>query len=203
MREIRYLLWDFGDTLVDQRWMWPSPEGVPGWTARYQALSDSDLDARWMIGDVTTEELMDAFAADLGCSPALLMAHTEQRCGELRFFERAWAAAQEHTLPQAIVTVNPDGFSRFVVPRYELDSVFDVIVTSWETRTADKARLCEIALERLGGSDPAEALLIDNIEANCDAWRARGGQAYLFVGDDDFALPLSGGGGGVRCGGGS
>ena len=35
--------------------------------------------------------------------------------------------------------------------------------------------------------DPAEALLIDNIEANVDAWRARGGPAYLFVGDEEFA----------------
>ena len=33
MPEVRYLLWDFGDTLVDQRWMWPNPEGVPGWPA--------------------------------------------------------------------------------------------------------------------------------------------------------------------------
>ena len=42
MAGVRYLLWDFGDTLADQRWMWPSPAGVPGWTARYEALVDSD-----------------------------------------------------------------------------------------------------------------------------------------------------------------
>lgn len=33
MPEVRYLLWDFGDTLVDQRWMWAHPDGVPAWTA--------------------------------------------------------------------------------------------------------------------------------------------------------------------------
>jgi FMN phosphatase YigB (HAD superfamily) len=54
----------------------------------------------------------------------------------------------------------------------------------------NKARLCEIALERLGGDDPGEALLIDNIEENVNAWRALGGQAYLFTGDDEFAIPL-------------
>jgi FMN phosphatase YigB (HAD superfamily) len=185
--EVRYLLWDFGDTLADQRWMWPSPEGVPGWTDLYQALPDTDLDTNWNIGRTTTEELIAAFAAELGCTPESLMAHTEERCGQLQFFEHAWAAARVHTLPQALVTVNSDVFSRFVVPKYELDSVFDTIVTSWEEGTADKARLCEIALERLGGSDPAEALLIDNIEENVDAWRALGGQAYLFVSDEEFA----------------
>ncbi|HTK17595.1 MAG TPA: hypothetical protein VL769_14470 [Acidimicrobiia bacterium] len=187
MADVRYFLWDFGDTLVDQRWMWPSPEGVPGWTALYRALPDSDLDTSWNVGRTTTEELLWAVAAELGCTPELLMAHTERRCGELQFFEHAWAAARAHTLPQALVTVNSDGFSRFVVPKYELASVFDVIVTSWEEHTLDKARLCELALERLGGQDPAEALLIDNIEANVDAWRARGGQAYLFVSDEEFA----------------
>ena len=60
-------------------------------------------------------------------------------------------------------------------------------MTSWEEHTLDKARLCEIALERLGGDDPYEALLVDNIEANVDAWRSLGGQAYLFSSDDEFA----------------
>jgi FMN phosphatase YigB (HAD superfamily) len=108
----------------------------------------------------------------------------------VQFFEHAWAAARARSLPQAIVTVNSDVFSRFVVPNYALDSAFDAIVTSWEEGTMDKARLCEIALERLGGADPSEALLIDNIEANVDAWRALGGQAYLFTGDNEFAIPF-------------
>jgi FMN phosphatase YigB (HAD superfamily) len=185
--EVRYLLWDFGDTLADQRWMWPSPDGIPGWTARYRALPDSDLDTRWNVGEATSEDLASEFAADLGCAPDALVAHMEQRCADVRFFESAWGAAQAHVLPQAIVTVNSDVFSRFVVPNYALDSVFDVIVASWEARTMDKARLCEIALERLGGQDPAEALLIDNIEEHVEAWRARGGQAYLFTGDEAFA----------------
>ena len=190
MPDVRYLLWDFGDTLVDQRWMWPSPEGVPGWTARYQALPDTDIDTSWNVGETTSEQLAVAIAADLACTPESLLAHMEQRCSDVQFFEHAWAAARAHTLPQAIVTVNSDVFSRFVVPKYALDSVFDVIVTSWEEHTMDKARLCEIALERLGGSDPAEALLVDNIEENVEAWRARGGQAYLFVSDERFAADV-------------
>src|SRR5258708_18583420 len=128
MPEVRHLLWDFGDTLVDQRWMWPCPEGVPGWTARYQALPDTDIDTRWSEGEMTSEELAAVFASDLECTPELLTAHMELRCADVRFFEHAWAAAWALSLPQAIVTVNCDAFSRFVVPNYALDSVFDVIV---------------------------------------------------------------------------
>ena len=185
--EVRYVLWDFGDTLVDQRWMWPSPDTVPSWTARYAALADTDIDDRWNLGEITTDELCAVFAAELACAPELLVAHSAARCRDVRFFEHAWTVARARVLPQAIVTVNADLFSNVVVPNYDLGSVFDAIVTSWEEHTLDKARLCEIALDRLGGADPGEALLIDNIEGNVDAWRTLGGQAYVFRSDDEFA----------------
>ena len=187
MPDVRYLLWDFGDTLVDQRWMWPSPAGVPGWTEWYQALGDGELGARWELGELSTDDLAVTLAAEFAITADAAMAHMQSCCREVQFFEHAWAAARARSRPQAIVTLNSDVFSRFVVPNYQLDSVFDIIVTSWEERTRDKAELCQIALERLGGRDPSEALLIDNIEANVDAWRARGGQAYWFVGDETFA----------------
>jgi phosphoglycolate phosphatase-like HAD superfamily hydrolase len=136
---------------------------------------------------MNTEQLAAMLAAELGIAADAVMAHIESRCRDLRFFEHAWATARAHALPQAIVTLNPDLFTRFVSPNYRLDSVFDVIVTSWQEHTRDKASLCEVALERLGGGEPSEALLIDNIEANVDAWRARGGQAYWFRGDAAFA----------------
>ena len=186
MTTVRYLLWDFGDTLVDQRWMWPSPVGVPGWTARFQALIDTELDEQWLRGEASTEAVAAIFSTDLDTTVDILIAHIEQLCRSIHFYEHAWATARSHLLPQAIVTVNPDLFSNLIVPNYALDTTFDAIVTSWEERTLDKARLCEIALERLGGHDPAEALLIDNIEANVEAWRSLGGQAYLFRGDDAF-----------------
>jgi len=166
--------------------MWSCPEGFPNWTDSWRAL-DGDFFSRWNRGELTFEEFATRLAADVGIGFDDACAHMKNCCESIRFFEHAWATARAHLMPQAIVTVNPDLFTRFVVPNYALDSVFDTIVTSWQEGTEDKAELCEIALDRLGGSDPAEALLIDNIEANVDAWRARGGQAYLFVGDDEFA----------------
>jgi phosphoglycolate phosphatase-like HAD superfamily hydrolase len=169
--------------------MWPSPADAPGWTDWYQGLGNNEIGARWELGELTSEELVATVASEFGVSIEALMVHMEARSRDIQFFEHAWATARARTLPQAIVTLNPDVFTRFVVPAHQLDSVFDVIVTSWEERTRDKARLCEIALERLGGTDPSEALLIDNIEENIDAWRARGGQARLFRGDAEFEIP--------------
>src|ERR1700681_4125451 len=131
MPDVRYALWDFGDTLVDQGWMGPSPEGAPGVSAGHHAPAAADIDVRWNLGNMTTEELLAIFASELGSEPAVLMAHCLERCCDVRFYEHAWAAARARALPQAIVTVNSDGFSRFVVPNYALESTFDEIVTSW------------------------------------------------------------------------
>jgi phosphoglycolate phosphatase-like HAD superfamily hydrolase len=187
MPDVRFLLWDFGDTLVDERWMWSCPEGYPDWTDAYRTRGAGGLGSRWNRGELTFEEFATQLVADIGIGFDEACAHMKSCCEAIHFFEHAWARARSRATPQAIVTINPDLFTRFVVPNYALDTVFDTIVTSWQEGTEDKAELCQIALGRLGGSDPAEALLIDNIEANVAAWRAQGGQAYLFVGDDEFA----------------
>jgi FMN phosphatase YigB (HAD superfamily) len=164
---------------------------VADWTECYRALASGEVGTRWELGEMTTEQVAAMLAAELGITVSAVTAHIQSRCRDLQFFEHAWGAARSRALPQAIVTLNPDLFTRFVVPNYALDSVFDVIVTSWQEHTRDKVRLCEIAVERLGGKEPAEALLIDNIEANVDAWRARGGQAYWFRSDTGFARDLA------------
>jgi len=89
--------------------------------------------------------------------------------------------------------VNPAIFTEIIVPRYELDRHFPVIVTSWQERTLDKATLCDIALGRLGApGERASALLVDNRADNIERFRAQGGQGYLFTDDSTFARDLAG-----------
>jgi hypothetical protein len=97
-------------------------------------------------------------------------------------------AVRPCALPQAIVTINPDMFSDCVIPNYQLDKMFETIVTSWEEGTLDKSDLCDIALARLDGvAERSAALLVDNRIENVERWRARGGVAYHFTGDAAFA----------------
>ena len=194
MAEVRFLLWDFGDTLVDERFLWVCPPGVPGWTDCYRTLVSGDFGARWNSGAATTDELATDMAARLGMLKKSVRAHIQRCCERIRFYDHAWTVAREHPFPQAIVTVNPDLFRELVVPKYHLADVFDAIVISAEEGTESKAALCDVAMTRLGCVDPAETLLLDNIEANVDAWRARGGAAYWFRGDDEFAAGDAAGG---------
>jgi FMN phosphatase YigB (HAD superfamily) len=192
--DIRTLLWDFGDTLVDERFLWTCPPGVPGWTDCYRELAGGELGTRWNRGTATFAELAAQMSTRLGMSREAVLAYARRCCADIRFFEHAWAAARARALPQALVTVNPQEFRGWIVPNYALTDHFDVIVVSAEEGTESKAELCDIAAARLGCADRAHALLIDNIEGNVDAWRSRGGSAYHFRGDDEFARRFATGG---------
>jgi hypothetical protein len=180
------LLWDFGDTLVDERWMLRPPESCPTWPTAWSEVMSICADG-WNVGAVGSPEIFAALAARTGLAVEDVEAHARACCRLLVFNETAWRVATERRLPQALFTVNPDLFSEYVVPAQRLRGVFDVIVTSSAERTADKSTLCEIALRRLGFyGRRSDALLIDNRFDLVEAWRNVGGAGYWFESDNQF-----------------
>jgi hypothetical protein len=143
------VLWDFGDTLVDERWMRRSPPSCVSWESVWIETM-AELADKWNVGALFAPEVFATLAVRSGLPVGEVEAHAIGCCRQLTFHSAAWTVATERRWPQAIVTVNPDVFDDFVVPAYRLDTVFDAIVTSCAEGTADKVRLCEIALDRLG-----------------------------------------------------
>ena len=185
------LVWDFGNTLADERWAWTGPPGVVGWEAEYRAFGASELAERWNVGLVTTTEVAAVLATALDCSPQTVNAYLHTSCRSISFFPTAWCAARQHAFTQALVTVNPDLFRHEIVATYGLDRRFDVIVISAEEQTTDKTELCEIALRRLDpGLHPASSVLIDNVAHNVHSWEQRGGLDYVFIDDATFSRDL-------------
>ena len=191
--DIDVVLWDFGDTLVDERWCWPCPPGVPGWTDAWRAFGATELCARWGRGEASMGDVAAHLADEAGMSGPEVVTHLERRFRDLTFHRRTWKIARAREHRQAIVTVNPVEF-RDIVATYDLDRVFDVIVNSGEEHTDDKADLCDRALARVGVNERARSLLVDNIESNVVSWRSRGGLAYWYRGDHAFADDLTAGG---------
>jgi FMN phosphatase YigB (HAD superfamily) len=184
------LLWDFGDTLVDERWMRRPPAEFPTWEAVWLDVMGDHADD-WNVGRVGRAEVFGAIAERSGMSAAAVKSHARTCCERLLFNETAWRLASERRLPQALVTVNPDLFADFVVPAHGLDDVFDVIVMSFEELTDDKPTLCDIALDRLGFTGPrSDALLIDNRRDLVEAWRDVGGTGYWFQSDQQLRADL-------------
>ncbi len=187
---LRCLLWDFGDTLCDERFIWASG---PAWLEIYETFDDG-LGTDWCSGAVDTRAFAASIAGHVGLTTEGVIAHMTRRCQLVRWSAHAYAFFRARHLPQAIVTVNPDIFSDVIVPMYGLDHAADVIVTSWEERTNDKGALCAIALDRLGiDATPSEALLIDNRTDCLASWAELGGAGYLFTDDAAFASDVSSG----------
>lgn len=191
---IRFVLFDFGDTLAREPFCVRAPPGVPDWQRRVlETYAEPGLADRWHLDEADFTEVASRVARRCGLDPEAARAAMERDWRHLRLNQRTLAFARElaGTWRAAIVTVNPRIFSEVIVPHYGLDRDFPVIVASWRERTLDKAALCGIALERLGAPGAfATALLLDNRPDNCEAFRARGGQAYRFTDDAAFARDL-------------
>ncbi|HEX9869722.1 MAG TPA: hypothetical protein VGC99_14220 [Candidatus Tectomicrobia bacterium] len=185
MPQIKCLLWDFGDTLCDKRFIWSSGQE---WMEIYETFDDDGLGSRWCLGELDTKTFAEALSERMSKSPESIIAHMTECCGAIRFFDKTYDFFRAKHLPQAIVTVNPDLFSDVIVPICDLHEHCDVIVTSWEERTDDKRVLNGLAIKRLGlYCENAEALLIDNKRSNIDDWIGIQGSGYHYTGDDAFA----------------
>ncbi len=190
---LKCVLWDFGDTLADERWMLTPLEGVPEWPEAWSRIAGGELADAWNLGEINIADVISAVAAYLGLHRERVDRHVAYCCSNIRFFEAPFSIARRSTLPRALVTINPDGFSSLVVPRYRLASIFRPIVTSWEQHTLDKGILAERALEHFVGEiRPFEALLIDNKPHCVEAWVNRGGRGYLYRGEETFREDLRG-----------
>jgi phosphoglycolate phosphatase-like HAD superfamily hydrolase len=184
------LLWDFGDTLVDERWMLRAPESCPGWPSAWTEVMRLRADA-WDVGRLHERDVFAALAERTGMPADEVERHADECCRSIVYNRVAWRVATEQRRPQALVTVNPDLFVSRVVPAHGLAEMFEVIVVSSVEGTADKVRLCEKALDRLGfDGDRREALLIDNREDVVEAWRGSGGSAYRYRDDVAFEAVL-------------
>ena len=188
--QVRCLLWDFGDTLCDETFIWSSG---PEWMTVYETFDDGWAND-WCTGDMDTIAFARAASKYISLDPEEIVAHMRERCKHIDFFEFTYAFYKARQLPQAIVTVNPDLWSETIVPLHGFDETADVIVSSWEEGTIDKGILCGLALERLkNGCQPSEALLIDNKSSNLDAWAQHGGIGYLYTTDRTFKQDVANG----------
>jgi FMN phosphatase YigB (HAD superfamily) len=187
---VAVLLWDFGDTLVDERWMRQAPAEYPDWANAWNGVMETCAED-WNIGRATERDVFAEMSRLTSLSIDFVEHHAEACCRSITFYPFTWRVATERRRPQALVTVNPDLFVERVARRYGLCDHFDTVVVSCTEGTDDKTTLCELALDRLGfGGGRSETLLIDNRRDLTHAWQHSGGSAYVHRGDEAFEADL-------------
>ncbi len=187
---IEVLLWDFGDTLVDEQWMRRPPGEFPNWADAWNEVMET-FAADWDAGSATEQDVFAEMSRKTGLTPGFVEEHADACCRAITFHPVAWRTACDRHRPQALVTVNCDLFVERVAGRYRLADHFDTVVVSCLEGTTDKTALCDLALERLGfRRERARALLIDNRQDLAEDWERSGGSALQYRGDDTFTADL-------------
>ena len=106
---VRALLWDFGATLCDERWMLSPVADEPRWAVACQtALAAGDLVRRWDLGMATAREVANAASVELGLKVELIEQHMRACSRKIRFHRGTMRLASLRAAPQAIVTINSD-----------------------------------------------------------------------------------------------
>jgi FMN phosphatase YigB (HAD superfamily) len=178
---------DFGNTLADETFMRRNSDQFPTWTTDYVAVVD-ELRHDWDTGRLSSHQLAQRVADRLAATPDAVHRHMLELCRSPTFYPAINDALQRRHARggrQALVTVNPDLFVH-IAQIHALHDRFDVIVASWEHGTDDKTELCHRALELMGGVDPDDTILIDNLTRHTGAWVRVGGHGYVFRDDMTF-----------------
>lgn len=176
--------WDFGDTLVDERFMRIAPEGVPEWASVYEAVLAERaewLDG-WDLGRGSLNDLVAPLAERLPMTHAQVVHHLRMVWGQITWFadSRAWVDRLVGKIPQAVVTVNPHEFSG-IARACGLDVRVPVIVTSAELGTLSKVAMAQHARNVLGlRPGLSTTVLVDNEQHNIDEFTTSGGQTILY-----------------------
>jgi hypothetical protein len=191
---VQCIVWDFGDTIADERWMQLAPTSWPAWSETYRSIvADPGFAAAWNTGAATVDDVATRICARAPLTEREVLGHIEAICSRITFFASVVSAitAARGQIPQICATVNPDVFTRWVVPAHRLDELFDVIVTSWQEHTLSKVDLAHAGLAHLSAPIVlAETLLIDNRSENVEEYRASGGHAYQFISEAHFTEDL-------------
>jgi FMN phosphatase YigB (HAD superfamily) len=184
LTEPRVVLFDFGDTLADQEWMQvglaslsEAAESYDRWVRR-----DREVWSAWRRGDMCAEDIADLLARHVGASAGVLLDRFRRACQDVTFDDGMLRLAERlriRGVATAIVTLNADVFSRFVVPEYALDTRFDAVINSSDEGTLDKAAMCASAAARLGAR-PHDALLIDDSAEHRAGFQMLGGRAVHY-----------------------
>lgn len=91
----------------------------------------------WMRGKFSAEDIVSKMSQDTGIDSSMILSELRRSCEEMCYsiddLEDVVGQLQASGIKVIIATDNMDTFSRFTVPAMHLDTVFDGILSSYDT----------------------------------------------------------------------
>lgn len=189
------VLFDFHNVLSRSYIYDGAEESCPGirkFVEKEIFAAGSDLPNRWMRGELSSADInrliSERLGIDCGVVAGLQQDSVRKMDLETRLLELAQRLRKDR-VKTAIVSDNVDIFSEVTVKHFGLDSIFDAVINSAEhglLKSDAEGRLFDIALERLGESDYARTLLIDDSLTVKPVFEKKGGTVFTYSTYEEF-----------------
>lgn len=192
LRRIRCVVFDFGFTLSSDHYFRTGPDGCPEWCEVIQrhVFGSQPVVEAWMRGDLRLADIAAIVGHHVDLPQREIVAAMERGCVEIGFNPAVWGfacAQRAQGRKTALVTANMDIFTSIIVPAFQLDHVFDVILNTADCGHLRKELLWDRAFAQLGeGIGYRSSLLIEDGEREPALFRERGGVAHQYEGESAF-----------------
>lgn len=153
--------------------------------------SNSDIVNKWKRGEKSSEEINKQIAGETGIDFSDLNLLFEEGLKSMKIDEDLLEFIMniKSRVKTVLLTDNIDVFDTIIVPYKKLDTIFSLIINSSNFGCRKYERqgfLFDIALNRMNHKNYKTALLVDNSDKSCAAFKRKGGYAYRYHDKDSF-----------------
>jgi len=174
------ILFDFSKTLCSNIYFESLPEKERQIITEVLFTPDGykRFEKDWLLGRISFEEVLTELSIHLPYSTIELEHIFKTDYGKFSFNEPIYSFSQEvrKYCKTAIVTLNHDIFSRYLVPEFNLNEKFDYILNSADYGTLNKIEM----IAKVSNFKFSEMLLIDDSIENGKQFKEAGGSAILY-----------------------
>lgn len=190
IKKLDLILFDFHNTLSNSLFYIGLAEEHPEIS---KALSkdifankeNAEILKQWMKGSCTYKEFHEKVAKKINCDPKILDKYLENGIKKMSLNEDLVKFAKKiktKGVKVVVFTDNMDPFNEMVVPHFQLNEIFDNIISSWDYRILkdeNNGEFIDIILKEMG-IEIEKTLLIDDSTSIYEIIKNKGGHGYIY-----------------------
>ncbi|MFH1315598.1 MAG: HAD family hydrolase [Candidatus Uhrbacteria bacterium] len=194
------ILFDFDGVLCHDKFyektMLPDYQEAYDWIQK-NVFRSSEVVHDWMLGKISHQQInrniASAIDVDFEELNNLFLESVRLMSLDKELLELI-AQLKNQGFKTGIVSDNMDVFSEITVKNHVLNSLFQIIKNSADTRMLknnDNGKIFDLTLEELGESDYSRAIMIDDSKGTVELFQSKGGCGILYTDLNNLKLELA------------
>jgi FMN phosphatase YigB (HAD superfamily) len=192
MKKPKCIIFDFANTLSNSKYFNTKPITCPNWYDLFQnyVFADKQIVTSWCQGNISSYQIAEIVKRHLNWEIGSILDEMKKGCKNLHFNKAVYdfsLSLKGTGIKTALVTNNIDLFTEVVVPFYNLNTLFNVVINSADCKSDNKSELWPIAFQKIGYKiNYHESILIEDGEKWPSTFEQHGGKTCRYSNDNDF-----------------